>query len=330
MAAVGIPTALVAMLALLAGSPIFASSPDALALGITLDLLLTIPLLYFLIIRRSRIPNTTVVPVLLLSSALGYLILPDAHHGYLDLFRTWGAPLLEIVVVTLIALKVRGAVRRYRSKKDRTIDVVSALRRTCRELLPGRAAPIVATELAVVWYGVLHWKSVPVQDAEFTYHRRSGMPAILGAAVIIIGVEAFALHLLLALWSTTAAWVLTGLSIYTALQALGFAKSMSRRPIAFASDRLMLRYGMMSETEIPYAMIDSVEISRARHEDGGETRSLSPFGGMERDNVLIRLNHENELHGLYGFGTTYRNLTLHLDEPEAFVTCAESIIGRDS
>ena len=41
---------------------LFQMNPDNLAIGITFDLLLIVPFIYFLLIRKTNIPKTTVLP----------------------------------------------------------------------------------------------------------------------------------------------------------------------------------------------------------------------------------------------------------------------------
>ena len=57
----GIPFALLGALILLMKSS-FLNGNDILNFAITADLLLTVPLVYFLLIRKSKIPKTTVIP----------------------------------------------------------------------------------------------------------------------------------------------------------------------------------------------------------------------------------------------------------------------------
>ncbi len=61
----GIPLALLGTLILLMKSS-FLNGNDTLNFAITADLLLIVPLVYFLLIRKSEIPNTTVIPVMII------------------------------------------------------------------------------------------------------------------------------------------------------------------------------------------------------------------------------------------------------------------------
>jgi len=316
--AAGVPLLLLGTLAALARSSLLAES-DALELALTADLLITVPVVYFLLIRKTEIPKTTVGPVMLAGLLIGSFLLPANRQNYLDLFKTWALPVVEIGILAFVIWKVRQVLVRYRRERQTTPDFYQALQSVCRELMRNRlAAAAFATEVAVFYFGFLQWKVPRPAENEFTYHRESGTPALLGAFVFLIGIETVALHILLSLWSEVLAWVLTGLSIYTALQVFGFARSLARRPIAFHAGSLNLRYGILNEGEIPYDDIERVELSGKPLEEAPFAGLLSPLGELESHNVILHLKREVELAGLYGVRKRLRVIGLHLDEPRAF------------
>ena len=79
--------------------------------------------------------------------------------------------------------------------------------------------------------------------------------------IFSIAIETFAIHLLLLKWSETAAWILTGISIYTAIQVFGLAKSITQRPIVIkylALDRSLMY--PLTNLPIPYTTEANVSI----------------------------------------------------------------------
>lgn len=127
-------------------------------------------------------------------------------------------------------------------------------------------------------------------------------------------------------WSLVAAWILTGLSIYTALQVFGSARSLSKRPIAIDNEILTLRYGILSETKIPLSEVLTIEKTKQEFEKGDLRRTLSPIGEMEGVNLIITTRNEHTILGLYGFKKKFNTLGLHLDEPDRFHKEIESVI----
>ena len=177
---------------------------------------------------------------------------------------------------------------------------------------------LFASEIAVLYYGFINWKTREVSENEFTYHKNSGTPVLLVGFIMVIGIETYAFHSLLARWSIVAAWILTALSIYTAIQVFGFAKSLSKRPISVNKNSLTLKYGILNEVDIPFSDIDKVELSGKTLEKDELTKTLSPLGELESHNIIIHLNKENELVGLYGMKKKFNMIGLYIDEPKEF------------
>lgn len=323
----GIPLALLGTLILLMKSS-FLNGNDTLNFAITVDLLLIVPLVYFLLIRKSEIPKTTVIPVMIIGLLVGSYFLPQQSQTYLSIFKTWALPVIEISALIFVIIKVQGAIRKYKTLKGSTPDFFNALVNTCQEILPKRLVLPFATEVAVFYYGFINWKTREICENEFTYHKKSGTPALFYSVILVIAVETVAIHFLLTQWSSVAAWILTALSIYTAIQVFGFAKSLSKRPISINKDSLTLRYGILNEVEIPLSDIEKVELSRKSLEKKGLTRTLSPLDETESHNVIIRLTEENELIGLYGMKKKFIVLGLHIDEPKEFSERIENALQQ--
>lgn len=314
-----IPAAMFIGLILLMQSAWFLSNLDQpLTLGISLDLLLTVPFIYFLLIRKTDISKTTVVPVMIVGLIIGSYFLPVEHQGYLEVFKFWVLPIIELSVIGFIGWKVRTTIVKYRSIKGDSPDFFTSLKNTCHEVFPGRIAELVAMEVAVIYYGFINWKTRTIQENEYTYHKKSGTPGLLIGLIFVICVETIGIHFLLASWSHTAAWILTALSVYTIFQVFGFAKSLSQRPIIMLDDRVILRYGIMSETEIYFEDIEEIELSRKWDKKDKMSKKMSPFDELDQHNILIHVKKEHILHRLYGFKKKFKTLALHVDDVAGF------------
>ncbi len=314
-------------LILLMQSAWFLSNLDQpLTLGITLDLLLTVPFIYFLLIRKTDISKTTVVPVMIVGLIIGSYFLPVEHQGYLEVFKFWILPIIELSVIGFIGWKVRTAVVKHKSIKNDSPDFFTSLKNTCYEVFPRRMAELVAMEIAVIYYGFINWKASVLQENEFSYHKKSGTPGLLIGLILVICVETIGIHFLLASWSHTAAWILTALSVYTVLQVFGFAKSLSQRPIIMLDDRVILRYGILSETEIAFEDIEEIELSRHWDKKDKTSKKMSPFDELDHHNVLIHVKKEHILHRLYGFKKRFKTLALHVDDAAGFKERVEGLL----
>jgi hypothetical protein len=297
-------------------------------LALTIDLLLTIPLVYFLLIRKTSIPKTTIVPVIVLGLIIGTVFLPSQSQSYLELFKMWVMPVVELTVVTFVVLKVRKTIKKYNSIKEGTIDFYEALKQVGGEVLPKKVVMPFVTEVAVIYYGFISWRTEKLKENEFTYHKESGARAVLGVFIGLVLIETFALHLLLLEWNEIIAWVLFGLSFYTALQLFGFTKSLSRRPIRIEEKKLKLRYGILSETEIKLADIVSIQKWTKDPDENNVFQKLSPLGELDAHNVQLVLKNEIELIGLYGLKNKFKVLYFHVDEVDQFLNSTNAKITK--
>ncbi|WP_375561583.1 hypothetical protein ACE193_03260 [Bernardetia sp. OM2101] len=338
-----IPVLLLMGLIFLIQSPYFnqgLTQSNNFILAISIDFVFTIPLIYFFAIRKTKIPNLTAITLMIAGLFLGLYFLPKENQNYLQLFKTYFFPIIELSILSVVIWKVRTAIKKYKNLKldyDRntaeiSFDFFTVLKNSCEEILPKLPASLLATEIAVVYYSVINWKKTKINTTkEFTYHATSGTVGLLGALVFIITIETIALHLLLGMWSNIAAWILTILSIYTGFQILAFAKSISKRPVLIENDILYLRYGIMSETEIELKNIKSIEISEKPLEELMEMETienkaksklyqkLSPLGNLEQHNIIIRLHKKRKLNGIYGINKEFEVLAFHVDEKVDFV-----------
>lgn len=288
-------------------------------LALTIDFLVVIPTIYFLIIRRTSVPNITVIPVLILSMILCGVALPSNHQFYLDGFEKWIFPCIELGVVSLVFWKMRKVTVNFRANKSNNIDFFTSLKSASAEVLPKSFVAPFATEIAVIYYGFLTWKRRPFAENEFTYHKDSATVALLNVVIFIVAVEMIALHLLIGRWSTTAAWVLTVLSAYSALQLFGFAKGASRRPIVIENGLLKLRYSFLKEAEIPLNQIKDVRIDSKDLNDTEVVGKLSLLHALEGHNVIVELHRPETLHGMYGTKKEFEKIAIHIDDKERFI-----------
>ncbi|WP_396638388.1 hypothetical protein [Maribacter sp. R77961] len=316
---IAVPLFIMAIMVGISQSSFLRSNSNPLSIGITFDLLLTAPLIYFLLIRRTNIPKFTVLPFLILGMVVGSFIIPVEYQYYLNLFRVWVFPIIELAVLSYVIFNVIHAIKKYRVHKTAaSFDFFTTLKKTCYEILPRVAVIPVITEIAVFYYSFIFWRKRKLKKGEFSYHKNSGTISVLIAILLIVAIETVVLHILLAKWSAVTAWIMSFLSIYSGIQIFGFLKSMLKRPIAIADDQLFLRYGIMAETTIALRDIAAIEISSKELILDKETRKLSIFGELETHNVIIRLKKENELIALYGIKRTYKNLAFYVDDKIEF------------
>lgn len=303
-----------------ASSGFFLLHQEQLATALTLDFILVIPFVYWLLIRKRNIPQLTVVPVFILGTVLASVYLPKDQQGLLELVRAYAIPVIELGVVSLVVYKVRQSLKRFRAYSQDVPDFFTALRQTALDLAPTRmAGSLLATEIGIFYYGFLNWRRRPLAKNEFSYHKRSGAQALLFVLIMLIGVETVACHLLLYSWKPILAYVLLGLSVYSAVQIWGFARSLSKRPIRLTGETLFLPYGIMGEATIPREAILRVEQHRTSLSKYPEILKLSPLGEMDTHNVVLYFDTPQKVTGLYGQIKETKALAIYVDEAEEFM-----------
>ena len=97
--------ALILALIVFTQSAPFKSQVSQFAILVTIDFLLTIPLLYLVVIRKTRIPKTTVIPIFALGILLASILIPQDHQQVLNLAKQWLLPLIEVGVLGFIGFK---------------------------------------------------------------------------------------------------------------------------------------------------------------------------------------------------------------------------------
>lgn len=112
----------------------------------------------------------------------------------------------------------------------------------------------------MLYYAFLSWRTPPPVDRgrSFSYHREAGYGGLFAAVMIAGGVEVFAVHLLVMRWSSTAAWVLTAVSLYGLVWLTGDYQAMRHRPIRVTGKGLEIRIGMRWSLRIPWDAVKAL------------------------------------------------------------------------
>lgn len=160
---IGLPLLVWIACSILVFSPLFSLKSDWFSTGITLDLTLTAPLLYFLVIRRSQVPKMTVVRVFIAGLLLAGFLLYNKPHALLSLLKTWVAPLAEGALLFIIIKKFRQAGQSAQTlEKEEREDVLSRCRLLLTEVMGNeKLGGILASEMAVLYYAFFPHRAAP-------------------------------------------------------------------------------------------------------------------------------------------------------------------------
>lgn len=289
---------------------------------VAVDLILLIPLLYLAFNHRQG--WQAVRRALLLAGLgvfIGGLILPaESKQVWLLL-----DPLRYVAIALLLALQllVVGGVlwRVFAARGARNVELALQAEIDAR-VVGTRLARLLRLESRIWIYGLLRRPVTQTFPGQRHFHvGRQGFNATnqLGF-LILVGAEIPVAHFLIALFDPVLAAVVTALSVYGFLFLLADYRATRLRPISVDAGGLHLRYGVVTDTWLPWSQIAAVTPHRGDvRRANGERRLI----GMGQANVCIELLPDATLDGLFGKRPT-RRLYLGVDEPGEFIAAVQT------
>lgn len=324
-----LPIGILLCLIFLSKSTVIHSRPDVW-LGLTLDLLITIPVLYYFLIRKSNIPKFTVLSVFVICMITASYIIPLGEQGLLSMVKKIAIPIIEIGLFALVIIKFISFIKAYEIDRSKNLDDFDKIKVVCQEILPGRIGNLLATEIGVVYYGFIKNRAKPFDENHFSYHQKSGIKSIIFILIFLIMIETMVVHVLLLKWSHAAAYILTLLSIYTCLQFIALSRSLNKRLIHIDTKEnlLKLRNGFFNQCYIPFSHIASIELSQKSLPDKSGLGKLSALDMLDVHNVIIHFSELQTLYKIYGMKKRVDGLAIFVDEKEEFLRKIEMVQER--
>lgn len=249
--------AIVTVCATILHTHLFTRNPEVGAWGVTFDLAITIPLIYyFAVVRTGAAKPITVAPVFVIGVALAARLIPHGQQTFVRDLR-WVAAPLEMVTLALVAGRLMAMHRAGTAASDD--DPLARITAACREIF-GRSpmATFVAFEVTTLYYGLFAWRKKAPREG-YSVHERSGWGVIVAAFLLVIAAEGVGMHFLLIRSFPRGAWLWTALDLYGALWLIGDYHALRLRRITLDDDALQLRFGLRATATIPYSAIAAVE-----------------------------------------------------------------------
>ncbi len=315
----GLPLLVILTAVTLALSPLLVIHHQ-LAMGITYDLTLTAPLLYFFLIRNKKISKITVVPFFVLGIILATFLLPEQQHYHLNLVTSYLLPLVEIAFFSLIIYHGYKGVQAAKALSTQTHDYYLIIKESAVKAIGyPKVAKVFATEIAMLYYAFFAWKAKPKPVGSFTNFKKSGSIALLAVVVFLIIVETFVLHLLLVRWHETLAWLLTLSSFYASIQLIAHIKALKQRTSELKDNTLHLTYGLFGDLEIDLSAICRIELTNKRIEAKGlKVQKLALLKDIEPHNLAIYFSKPQFIEKAYGLTQPCDVVLLYIDNPKDF------------
>jgi hypothetical protein len=279
----------------------------AVQFGSAVDVAVTVPLLYFLLIVRGGLqPIISVLPLFLLGALRATYLAPGVATT---------RPLVGVAAELGLAAFVVYRLRRGLGARPASLDMLERLGAAAREIVPApRLAAILASEMAVFYYAFGAWRrapEVPEGTRGFSIHRESGVAALFGMLAAVSVMEAGLVHLVVTRWSAPAAWVLSALSAYATVWLVAVARAFVLRPILLRESELVVRGGITWTVHVPLEMIAGVETCT-------EARGLRiPLAAQP--NLRLQFTRPVTAHGMYGITRRITSLALAVDDRDALL-----------
>jgi hypothetical protein len=291
-----------------------------LANGLLADFVITFPALYyFIIIRPSKASVKRLLIIISICCGIAYLVLPQQQREYLLQIRKLTA-VAELGFIIYAFTKFNILRKAYKEHQLTFADPVynfrSAMAATMGESV---AIKIIASELAVLRYGLLCWKkerSALNESQAFSTHKEFGYIAIWCMLMVAILVEMTAFHLLLMRWSHTAAIILTALSAYGIIFFIADLSAIVKRKVLINNSQVILRVGLRWQIITSRDNIDTIKKITNDYNGTGEYFK----GGIIKSsgNLFITFKNPVQVNKLYGSTKETRSVLMHIDNYELF------------
>ena len=303
---------------LIGQSSLVATHP-LMATAVTIDLLFTIPIAYYFIIRKTSVPKITVVSVFFVCLLAAYAMVENEASGLLQAVTKFGVPAIELFVLGYLGFRIYRTRQAFADEAFSGRDLMERLRSAfVRELKPAAIARAAAFEVGTFIYAFIKWRRPA--GIGFTYYKLNGSVSLLMVFLFLLTAETAVVHILLAMLSPTAAWIATAFSIYFAIQIVAHLKAMWMRLIVLTNDELLIRCGILGDAAIRLGNIIKIEKLPPGSDPTSIEVTMSPLGRLSKPNISLYLNEDASVYGVYGIEKRVSRIFFTVDEPDRFVS----------
>ncbi len=312
--------AIVTVCATILHTHLFARNPELGAWGVTFDLAISIPLIYYIVIVRTGAARPiTIAPVFVIGVALAARLIPLGQQAFVRQLRWIAAP-LELVTLALVAGRLMAMHRAGTAASD---DPLARITAACREIF-GRSpmATFVAFEVTTLYYGLFAWRKTAPREG-YSVHERSGWGVIVAALLLVIAGEGIGMHFLLIRSFPRGAWLWTVLDLYGALWLMGDYQALRLRRITLDDDALQIRFGLRASATIPYSAIAAIE---PREGDWEKRKGTLKVAIVDDPRTIIRLREPMTIQFIAGIRKTIDTVAILADD-DAFEAALRSRVS---
>ncbi len=284
------------------------------------DMTVTVPTLYyFLIVRRGIQTSTSLFLLILVCLLRAFFVFPKVIHGESLLIAT------EVGTVAFICLRIRQGLRDA-GNLSWSSDPLQQIEAACKAIVPIKhVSHFIASELTVIYYALFSWRSRASRpDAKtYTTHTQGGAAVLLIVLACLMPIETPILHILLARWNKTAAWIFTALGAYGFLWLIGLSRSLTLRPVVVSGSGLDMSKGFLWQARAPWSNI--LAVKRAGATAIASSPGFLNFAVGGTPNFLVYFAQPVIAQGLFGITKRVTTIGLSIDEPQNFQKSIEEV-----
>lgn len=317
--AIGSPALIIVASIILSFTAVYKSNPTLISNAILGDLVITAPLVYFLLTRKTSVSKLSVIRVMMIGLLVAGLILNDPSNIYIHFLKYWVSPILESLIIFFVGRKFYVANRLAKNSGDLNADFLSYSRMVLFNVTGNRnAGNLLASEIAVFYYAFFGRKDRGINDqSRFSSYKENGIILILYTILGLFLVEMAGMHFLLFNWDHRIAWVITILSLYTCLQLFAHIRAVKARPVIIYNGSLEVRSGLAGDASIRFQNIEKFEFTKKLPTDKRAVR-LSLLKTLEGHNCIIYLKQPIEVTKFFGIRKNTRTVLFSVDNPKDF------------
>ena len=278
-----------------------------------IDTLFTLPLLCFYCFwddkKTAALKTVVYISLLVL---LGSYIIPELQKSvwlYLENIRY--VAIIGFVVMELIAaFTVIFAIKASFNQNCDPDEVIA------KPLIKNIKNPMISSLMQIearVWTFLLIPKKIKRENyigiKHFNCHLKDGTQSFLLGFIMLSCFELPVVHILLHfIWAPFAANVISGLTALGLIYFIAQYRAISKRPISFTQNNLIIRYSLSNPLIIDLNQIESIRLNTKRIYRNKEQKRYNLFGVP---NIQINMNQsENRI---------FQKVFIGLDNPQAFI-----------
>ncbi|WP_368653718.1 hypothetical protein AB4Y30_01230 [Ornithinibacillus sp. 4-3] len=293
---------------------------------LTLALMILCPLsIYFFWIRPRAMPKLLVYLSFILCLGITYVIIPTSQKAFLNQMLVWIIPILEVSIFIFVVYSIVKSIIRYkRINLNKRYNFLEVIRKALEPKLGnGFVLEAILTEVSVFYYAVLVWfkKTKKQESGAYTYHKTSQIKTVIIVFSILLAIEGVALHFIIQLWSTIAAWIFTVLNVYALFYMVGLYNSTKFLPHIIHRDKLIVRLGYQSSIELDIRNIETIKTAQAQGGIGEKIPKTTYYSllNMDTPHYEILLEEPVLMKGAYGRKRHVNTVVFRADKPNEMI-----------